>query len=230
MTSRVKLGFAVRDPILTLIQTPIIHYPQPEVESAMVFFAGRGGQMFGLSDVGARVLSKKPGCCGRGESTGVNPAGDAGDTSPPQYFGRGNVNGNIPQYYYVLLDISRPTFVGLRSLSLKPISFGYKTPPIRFSQAGRQSAHKARPPNLELALTPLGESAEGARPPSTDRKRERERLPGLSGFEALFMNDGSDDERRRAVDILVCRAAAAAAAEGTEDGSITTHAGLQQSG
>jgi len=44
------------------------------------------------------------------------------------------------------------------------------------------------------------------------------------------MNDGSDDERRRAVDILVCRAAAAAAAEGTEDGSITTHAGLQQSG
>jgi len=43
------------------------------------------------------------------------------------------------------------------------------------------------------------------------------------------MNDGSDDERRRAVDILVCRAAAAAT-EGTEDGSITTHAGLQQSG
>jgi len=45
--------------------------------------------------------------------------------------------------------------VALRSLSLKPISFGYKTPPIRFSQAGGQSAHKARPPNLELALTPL---------------------------------------------------------------------------
>jgi len=31
-----------------------------------------------------------------GELTGVNPAGDAGDTSPPQYFGRGDVNGNIP--------------------------------------------------------------------------------------------------------------------------------------
>jgi len=42
--------------------------------------------------------------------------------------------------------------VAVRSLSLKPISFGYKTPPIRFSQAGGQSAHKARPPNLELAL------------------------------------------------------------------------------
>ena len=38
--------------------------------------------------------------------------------------------------------------VALRSLSLKPISFGYKTPPIRFSQAGGQSAHKARPPTL----------------------------------------------------------------------------------
>jgi len=47
--------------------------------------------------------------------------------------------------------------VALRSLSLKPTSFGYKTPPIRFSQAGGQSAHKARPPNLELALTPLAE-------------------------------------------------------------------------
>jgi len=45
--------------------------------------------------------------------------------------------------------------VAVRSLSLKPISFGYETPPIRFSQAGGQSAHKARPPNLELALTPL---------------------------------------------------------------------------
>ena len=50
---------------------------------------------------------------------------------------------------------SRPILVALRSLSLKPISFGYKTPPIRFSQAGGQSAHKARPPNLVLALTPL---------------------------------------------------------------------------
>jgi len=53
---------------------------------------------------------------------------------------------------------SRPILVALRSLSLKPISFVYKTPSIRFSQAGGQSAHKARPPpNLELALTPLSE-------------------------------------------------------------------------
>jgi len=48
--------------------------------------------------------------------------------------------------------------VALRSLRLQPILFGYKTPPIRFSQAGGQSAHKARPPNLELALTPLASS------------------------------------------------------------------------
>ena len=37
--------------------------------------------------------------------TGVNPAGDAGDTSP-QYFGWGDVKGNVPQYYYVLSDIA----------------------------------------------------------------------------------------------------------------------------
>ena len=73
--------------------------------------------------------------------TGVNPAGDAGDTSPP-----------------ILLrtfGYSRPVLVALRSLSLKPISFGYKTPPIRFSQAGGQSLTRLVPPNLELALTPL---------------------------------------------------------------------------
>jgi len=102
--------------------------------------------MFGLSDVGARVLSKKPGCCGRGETTGVNPAGDAGDT-PPNIL----VGGRQREYPPILLrtfGYSRPTFVALRSLSLKPISFRYKTPPIRFSQAGRQSAHKARPPTL----------------------------------------------------------------------------------
>jgi len=49
---------------------------------------------------------------------------------------------------FVIVCTTCTTFilVPLCSLSLKP---------IRFSQAGRQSAHKARPPNLELALTPL---------------------------------------------------------------------------
>jgi len=86
--------------------------------------------------------------------TGVNPAGDAGDTSP-QFFVWGDVNGNIPPILLHTFGYSRPILVAPRSFSLKPISFGYKTPPIRFSQAGGESAHKARPPNLELALTPL---------------------------------------------------------------------------
>ena len=75
-------------------------------------------------------------------------------THPP-IFWLGDVNGNIPPILLRTFGYSRPILVALRSLSLKPISFGYKTPQIRFSQAGGQSAHKARPPNLELALTPL---------------------------------------------------------------------------
>jgi len=73
----------------------------------------------------------------------------------PQYLGWGDVNGNIPLILLRTFGYSRPILVALRSLSLKPISFGYKTPPIRFSQAGGQSASKAHPPNLELVLTPL---------------------------------------------------------------------------
>ena len=90
----------------------------------------------------------------RENTTGVNPAGDAGDTSP-QYFGWGTSTGISPPILLRTFGYSRPILVAFRSLSLKPISFGYKTPPIRFSQAGGQSAHKARPPDLELALTPL---------------------------------------------------------------------------
>ena len=64
----------------------------------------------------------------------------------PQYFGWGDVNGNTPPILLRTFGYSRPILVALRSLSLKPISFDYKTPPIHFSQAGGQSAHKARPP------------------------------------------------------------------------------------
>jgi len=77
--------------------------------------------------------------------TGVNPAGDAGDTSPNILVGGGRQR-KYPPILLRTFGYSRPIFVALRSLSLKPISFGYKTPPIRFSQAGGQSAHKARPP------------------------------------------------------------------------------------
>ena len=90
-------------------------------------------------------------------ATGVNPTGDAGDTSPNILVGV-DVNGNIPPILLRTFGYSRPILVALRSLSLKPISFGYKTPQIRFSQAGGQSAHKACPPNLELALTPLSQA------------------------------------------------------------------------
>ena len=65
---------------------------------------------------------------------------------------------NIPPVLLRTFGYSRPILAALRSLSLKPIPFCNKTPPIRFSQAGGQSAHKARPQsptNLELALTPL---------------------------------------------------------------------------
>ena len=78
-------------------------------------------------------------------TTVVNPAGDAGDTSPNILDG-GTSTGISPPILLRTFGYSRPILVALRSLSLKPISFGYKTPPIRFSQAGGDKAHKARPP------------------------------------------------------------------------------------
>jgi len=86
-------------------------------------------------------------------STGVNPARDARDISPT--FWLGGRQREYPPKLLRTFGYSRPILVALCSFSLKPISFGYKTPPIRFSQAGGQSAQKARRPNLELALTPL---------------------------------------------------------------------------
>ena len=65
----------------------------------------------------------------------------------PQYFGWwGRQRVYPPPILLRTFGYSRPLLVALRSLSLKPISFGYKTPPISSSQAGGQSAHKARPP------------------------------------------------------------------------------------
>jgi len=83
-------------------------------------------------------------------SLASTPPGMPGTHPPPQYFGWGDVKGNISPILLRTFGYSRPILVALRSLSLKPISFGYKTPPVRFSQA-----YKARPTNLELALTPL---------------------------------------------------------------------------
>jgi len=74
---------------------------------------------------------------------------------PPNILVGGTSTGISPPILLRTFGYSRAILVAVRSLSLKPISFGYKTSPVRFSQAGGQSAHKARPPNLELALTPL---------------------------------------------------------------------------
>ena len=79
--------------------------------------------------------------------TGVNPAGDAGDTSP-QYFGWGDVNGNIPPILLRTFGYSRPILVALRSLSLKPVWGGVFPSPYPTPFGGSS-------PNLELVLTPL---------------------------------------------------------------------------
>ena len=76
-------------------------------------------------------------------SLASTPPGMPG-THPAKFW----LGGRQREYPPILLrtfGYSRPILVALRSLSLKPIPFGYKTPPIHFSQAGGQSTHKARP-------------------------------------------------------------------------------------
>ena len=53
---------------------------------------------------------------------------------------RRGCRGHIPPILLRTFEYSRPILIALRSLSLKPISFGYKTPPVRFSQTGSQSS------------------------------------------------------------------------------------------
>jgi len=86
--------------------------------------------------------------------TGVNPAGDAGDTSP-QYFGWGDVNGNIPQYYYALSDIADEYWLpSVRSASSRFHSAIRRHQFASVRQADSRLTRRV-PPNLELALTPL---------------------------------------------------------------------------
>ena len=73
----------------------------------------------------------------------------------PEYFGWGDVNGNIPQYFYVLSDI--PDQYCLPSVRSASSRFHLA---IRRHQFASVSSHTpphsvVRPPNLELALTPL---------------------------------------------------------------------------
>ena len=81
-------------------------------------------------------------------------------THPPNILVGGTSTGISPPILLYTFGYSRPILVALRSLSLKPFSFGYKTPPIRFSQAGGQSAHEARPPNLGTRVDATVEEAE----------------------------------------------------------------------
>ena len=77
-------------------------------------------------------------------------------THPPDILVGGRQREYPRQYYYVLLDIADQYWLpSVRSASSRFHSAIRRHAPIRFSQAGGQSAHKARPPNLELALTPL---------------------------------------------------------------------------
>ena len=90
------------------------------------------------------------------DGTGVNPAGDAGDTSPPIFFVGGDVNGNIPpQYNYVLSDIADQYWLpSVRSASSR---FHSAIRRHQFALVRQADSRLTRlvPPNLELALTPL---------------------------------------------------------------------------
>ena len=61
--------------------------------------------------------------------TGVNAAGDAGDTSPPIFWLVGTSMGISPPKFLCTFGYSRPTLVAL--CSLKQISFGHKMPHCR---------------------------------------------------------------------------------------------------
>jgi len=84
----------------------------------------------------------------------VNPAGDAGDTSPNILDG-GTSAGISPQYYYVLSDIADQYWLpSIRSGSSR---FHSAIRRHQFASVRQADSRLTRlvPPNLELALTPL---------------------------------------------------------------------------
>ena len=82
--------------------------------------------------------------------TGVNLAGDAGDTSPPIFWLGGRQREYPSQYYYVLLDIADQHLLP----SVCSASSRFHSA-IRRHQFASVRQADSRPPNLELALTPL---------------------------------------------------------------------------
>ena len=91
--------------------------------------------------------------CTRGNSLASTPPGMPG--THPQYFGWGDVNGNIPQYYYVLSDIADQYWLpSVRSASSR---FHSAIRRHQFASVRQADSRLTRlvPHNLELALTPL---------------------------------------------------------------------------
>ena len=124
----------------------------------------------------------------RDVTTGVNPAGDAGDTSPNILVG-GRRQREYPPILLRTFGYSRPILVALRSLSLKPISFGYNTGvPLPHTTAFAGSSR-----NLELALTPLDVFATQARSERGWRRRNTSGvvISGQQGSPLLHQSSSS---------------------------------------
>jgi len=86
--------------------------------------------------------------------TDVNPARDAGDTSPPNFLVGGTSTGISPQYYYVLSDIAEQYWLpSVRSASSR---FHWAIRRHKFASVRQADSRLTRlvPTNLELALMP----------------------------------------------------------------------------
>jgi len=111
--------------------------------------------------------------------TGVNPAGDAGDTSPPIFWLGGRQQEYPRQYYYVLLDIADQYWLpSIRSASRR---FHSAIRRHQFASARQADSRltKLVPPNLELALTSL--------PTGTDERILKTNLRLVLKKEKLFV-------------------------------------------
>jgi len=84
-------------------------------------------------------------------TTGVNPAGDAGDTSPNILVGGGTSTGIFPPIFYVLSDIADQYWLP----SVRSASSRFHSAIRRYLPSHTSPHSVVRPPNLELALTPL---------------------------------------------------------------------------
>jgi len=85
------------------------------------------------------------------QDTGVNPAGNTGDTSPP-IFWLGDVNWNISAILLYSLNLAPQRLIIHQNMSFQD----YKTKKLGGALPPHTLPFSAlHPPNLELALTPL---------------------------------------------------------------------------